>query len=107
MAQLSTFAIFMRAFLMVLLAGAPGRTVAADRAETEVWSQAMTSNSPEAYFLYLSRYPTGEFVELAVAALIRLGALGSQVTAPPPAAVAPVVPALPQPVEPVEPVDPY
>lgn len=81
MAQISKLAIFMRAFLMVFLAGTPMRGGAEDSGESAIWMGAVQEDTAEAYYTYLSRYPSGVYVEEAIAALIRLGALGKQVVA--------------------------
>lgn len=74
-AQLSRWAIFVRAFLIALLAGAPARVASATSDEVAAWSAATQSDTIDAYFSYLSRYPTGEYVESAIQALTRLGAI--------------------------------
>lgn len=75
MAQLSRWAIFVRAFLIALLAGAPARVASATSDEVAAWSSATQTDSIDGYFSYLSRYPTGEYVDRAIEALIRLGAI--------------------------------
>ena len=74
MAKLSKWAIFMRAFIVALIASQPGRVDAQSRAEQSAWDQAQQQNTAQAYFRYLSLYPGGEFVSDALSALDRLGA---------------------------------
>jgi hypothetical protein len=75
LAQLSRWAIFVRAFLIALLAGTPGRVAGAASDEVAAWTAATQSDSIDGYYSYLSRYPTGEYVDRAIAALVRLGAI--------------------------------
>lgn len=75
MATVSRWAIFVRAFLITLLAGTPARVGSATPDETVAWSTAAQSDSVTAYYDYLSRYPAGAYVDRAIAALIRLGAI--------------------------------
>jgi hypothetical protein len=75
MATVSRWAIFIRAFLITLLAGTPARVGSATPDEAAAWSTAAQSDSVAAYYDYLSRYPAGEYVDRAIAALIRLGAI--------------------------------
>ena len=51
---------------------------AADQAETQIWDDAISANTPDGYFNYLSRYPAGEFVEQAVQKLVELGAVSTR-----------------------------
>ncbi len=102
MATVSRWAIFVRAFLITLLAGTPARVGSATPDETVAWSTAAQSDSVEAYYDYLSRYPAGTYVDRAIAALIRLGAIAPAVpqarTLPRQAAPSPTpVPAAPAP----------
>lgn len=76
MAKLTRWAVFLRVFLLVLLAGQPGRAVAASAAEENAWRAAQSQNTAAGYYRYLARYPTGEYVSSAIAALARLGAMG-------------------------------
>ncbi len=75
MATVSRWAIFLKAFLITLLAGTPARVGSASPDEAAAWSTAAQSDSVSDYYDYLSRYPAGEFVDRAIAALIRLGAI--------------------------------
>jgi hypothetical protein len=74
-AKLSKWTIFLRAFLVVFLSGASARVVTADAGERAAWAEAQRSCSVDAFFTYLSRYPSGEHVEQALTALSDLGAL--------------------------------
>jgi len=74
-AKLSKWAIFLRAFLVVFLSGAVSRPVVADEAERQAWDEARRLCHPDAFFSYLSRYPSGEHVDQALVALSELGAL--------------------------------
>lgn len=67
---------FVRTFLSVLIAGTavPRQANANDESE---WLQAQQLSTPEAYFHYLRRNPSGVYIEEAVRALNDLGALGS------------------------------
>ncbi len=49
--------------------------VQADEGEREAWAEAQRVCDPDGFFTYLSRYPTGEHVPEALAALSELGAL--------------------------------
>jgi hypothetical protein len=75
LAQLSRWAIFVRAFLIALLAGAPARVAGAASDEVAAWTAATQADSIDGYYSYLSRYPTGEYVDRAISALVRLGAI--------------------------------
>lgn len=75
MAQLSRWAIFVRAFMIALLAGAPAGVIAAASDEVAAWTTATQADSIDSYYSYLSRYPTGEYVDRAISALVRLGAI--------------------------------
>ena len=75
MAKLSRWAIFLRAFFVTLVVGQPGRVGSADQAEVNLWQSASSAGTISAYYDYLRKYPAGEYVEQALAELIRLGAL--------------------------------
>lgn len=75
MAQLSKWAIFLRAFLVVFLSGAGSHSATADQSEREAWDEARRLCSADGFFTYLSRYPAGAYVEEALTALSELGAL--------------------------------
>lgn len=89
MAQLSRWAIFVRAFLIALMAGAPAQVANAVSDEVAAWASAEQADTTQAYYSYLSRFPTGEYVDRAIAALIRLGAIsqGPKVRQLPPSQV--------------------
>jgi hypothetical protein len=80
---------FMKAFFAVLLGGTIAS--AATQREVEAWELATSQNTPEAYYLYLSLFPAGEYVDEALAILDRLGAFG------PVRGLVPVVPVQVQP----------
>lgn len=84
MARISRVTYFWKAFIITLLGG--GFASAASRGEVEAWQAAVAQNTADAYYLYLSLYPAGEYVDEAIAALVRLGLIG------PPRGIAPVVP---------------
>lgn len=75
MAKLSRWAIFLRAFLITLVVGQTGRVDAQGAGEADAWQVASSLDSAAAYYRYLSQYPTGAYVEQAIAALTRLGAM--------------------------------
>lgn len=74
MAAVSRLALFWKAFFAVLLSGSSA--TAATRNEVEAWQAALSANSVDAYYQYLSLFPAGDYVDEAVAALSRLGAIG-------------------------------
>ncbi|HLQ19438.1 MAG TPA: hypothetical protein VK146_10705 [Tabrizicola sp.] len=59
---------------MTLLGGS--FATAASRGEIQAWEAAVAQNTADAYYLYLSLYPAGDYVDEAVTALARLGAIG-------------------------------
>lgn len=75
MATISRLAVFWKVFFAVLLGGSAAS--AASQAETSAWNAAVSANTPEAYYFYLSLYPAGGYVDDAIAALGRLGAVGT------------------------------
>lgn len=76
MAKVTRWAMFLRAFFSVLLAGSAGvRGASADEAAD--WAQAQQLRTADAYFQYLRRNPAGQHIDEAVQALNALGALGS------------------------------
>ena len=77
MAALSKWTIFIRAFLLALLAGQPARVGSQTPAEEEAWRDAQSANTPQAYLQYLSEFPASPRVQEAIEALRRTGALGS------------------------------
>jgi len=74
MATVSRLATFWKAFFLVLLGGTLAS--AANSGEIEAWEAARAQNSADAYYLYLSLFPAGEYVDEAIAALAKLGATG-------------------------------
>ena len=76
MAKLTRWALFWRAFFLTAIFGSGAN--AADDAENRVWEDAVAANSAEAYYLYLSLYPAGEYVEAALGALTELGAMDTR-----------------------------
>ena len=77
MATLSKWAIFVRAFIVALLATAPARTPGQSSSEDAVWAEAQASGSVEAYHTYLTLFPDGEHVVDAINSLRDLGAFGT------------------------------
>ncbi len=45
--------------------------------EVAAWTTAARTDSIDGYYSYLSRFPTGEYVDRAIAALVRLGAISA------------------------------
>jgi len=74
-AKLSKWTIFLRAFLVVFLSASSARVINADEGERAAWAEAQRLCSADAFFTYLSRYPSGEHVEQALSALSELGGL--------------------------------
>ncbi|GAA0310375.1 hypothetical protein [Rhodovulum strictum] len=77
MAKVRRWAIFLRAFVLALIAVQPTRGGADSPGEDAAWRQAQARNTTQAYYEYLSRYPAGSYVQEAIDALDRLGALRS------------------------------
>lgn len=75
MAKINRLALFWRAFFLSLFFGS---AVSADEAENRAWQSAVSQNTPNAYFNYLSRYPAGTYVDQAVNALVQLGAVSTR-----------------------------
>ena len=80
MAKLSRWAVFLRVFLITLVAGQAGRSGAAEPPEVAAWESAASENTASAYYGYLARYPAGEFVDKAISALIEIGAIDRAAT---------------------------
>jgi hypothetical protein len=78
-AKISRWAIFLRVFLVTLLMGQAGRVSPASPDEENAWSTAQSLDSPAGYYRYLQFYPAGEYIEAAISALIRLGAINEPV----------------------------
>jgi hypothetical protein len=74
MATVARFAAFWRAFFAVLISGS--FVNAAVKSDDEAWDAAASLNSVDGYYQYLSLFPDGEYVDEAVAALMKLGAIG-------------------------------
>jgi hydroxymethylpyrimidine/phosphomethylpyrimidine kinase len=74
MARISRLTVFWKAFFATLLSGT--LATASTRGDTEAWTAAMTTNTADGYYLYLSLFPAGDYVQEALAALARLGAIG-------------------------------
>jgi hypothetical protein len=89
MARVGKLKSFMKAFFAVLLGGTIAS--AATQREVEAWEFARSQNTPEAYYLYLSLFPAGEYVDEALAILAGLG------TFAPVRGLVPVVPVQGQP----------
>nr|MCU0909498.1 hypothetical protein [Paracoccaceae bacterium] len=75
MARVSRWAIFIRAFLITLLAGTPARVGSTTPEEEAAWTQAAREGTIASYYSYLSRFPAGTYVDRAIAQLIQLGAI--------------------------------
>ena len=75
MAQLSKWTIFLRAFIVALIATQPTRVGGQTSAEDQAWRYALQTNTAQAYHGYLSQYPAGKYVREAIGAIQRLGAL--------------------------------
>lgn len=90
MARVSRLASFWKAFFLTLLGGS--FSSAATRGEIQAWESALAQNTPDAYYLYLSLYPAGDYVDDAIRALNRLGAIGG------PRAILPMTPRQSRPV---------
>jgi hypothetical protein len=73
MAKLTRLALFWRAFFLSMIFGSS--SVSADPEDDAAWAAARATNTPEAFYLYLSRFPAGAYVDEAVGALSALGAL--------------------------------
>ncbi|MEM9755979.1 MAG: hypothetical protein AAF914_08300 [Pseudomonadota bacterium] len=95
MAKLTKWAVFMRAFLLSLIALQPGRIAAQSSAEVAAWAEAVSANTIDSFHRYLSEYPAGEFVGEAVTALRQLGAFGTAPTRQVQLPAAPAAPAAP------------
>lgn len=91
MATVSRLAVFWRVFFAALIGGTAAG--AAGPEETNAWNAAVAANTPEGYYLYLSLYPAGEYVDQAIDALGLLGSAGA------PRQVAPVPPAVDPPAQ--------
>lgn len=97
MAELSRWAIFVRAFLLSLLAASPTRVGGQSSSEDAAWQTALSANTPDAYHAYLSQFPSGQYVGDAVTALRSLGAFGDRPRTRDIGDVAPSAPAGPTP----------
>ena len=86
MARVSRWAIFIRAFLITLLAGTPARVGSATAEEEAAWTEAARAGTVASYYAYLSRFPAGTYVDRAIAQLIQLGAITPSVRELPPQA---------------------
>lgn len=75
MARLSRWTIFMRVFLVTLIVGQPARVGGQSSSEDEAWQRAQSANTAQAYYGFLGEYPSGLYMQDAVRALRRLGAL--------------------------------
>lgn len=61
--------------MVAFIAAQPTRVGGASPGEDQAWQQALSQNSAQAYYEYLSRFPAGSYVQDAIDALERLGAL--------------------------------
>lgn len=93
MAQLTRWALFVRAFLVTLLVGMPATRGGAQPTDDADWSATRSIGTADAYFWYLRRNPAGQHVPDAIAALEKLGVIrgggAARAIATPPAAAAP------------------
>lgn len=64
--------IFVRAFLISLAVGAPASAQSTDDLD---WSRTVELGTADAYFWYLRRNPTGQYIDDAIVELRRLGLL--------------------------------
>ncbi len=77
MAALSRWTMFVRVFLVTLLVGTGGRSVADNVGERDAWKTANTIGTVAAFYAFLSRYPAGSYADDAVEKLVALGAMKS------------------------------
>lgn len=75
MAAVSRFALFWKMFFVALISGSAA--TAASQEEIAAWNAAVSANTSEAYYLYLSLYPAGDYVDAALAALGEIGMTGA------------------------------
>lgn len=80
MAKLSRWAVFLRVFLLTLVAGQAGRSGAAEPAEIKAWEMATSEGTAASYYGYLAKYPAGEYVDQAIKALMSIGAIKPEAT---------------------------
>lgn len=73
--EISKWAIFLRAFLISLIAAQPAKMGNAQSGEEQAWRSAVQANTEQSYHDYLARYPAGSYVRDAIVALQRLGAI--------------------------------
>lgn len=73
--KISRWTIFLRAFLVSLLASQPAKMGSAQSNEDQAWRSAVEGNTAQSYHDYLSAYPAGEHVRDAIIALQKLGAI--------------------------------
>ncbi len=73
--KISRWAIFLRAFLISLLAAHPAKMGTAQSGEDQAWRSAVEANTAQSYHDYLSAYPAGDHVREAIIALQNLGAI--------------------------------
>ncbi len=75
MARITKLALFWRAFLVTLIAGAPMNGNRAEANEAGDWARATSEGTKDAYIRYLRRNPAGQHIEDAINKLIGLGAV--------------------------------
>jgi hypothetical protein len=75
LARLSRWTIFMRVFLVTLIVGQPARVGGQTSGEDQAWQRAQSDNTVQAYYGFLGEYPSGRYMQDAIRALRRLGAL--------------------------------
>ena len=75
MARLTTWTIFVRAFILSLVAATPTRVGGQSDSEREAWNEANTLGTVSAYYGFLAKYPTSTFADEAIDRLVKLGAV--------------------------------
>ena len=75
MAKLTTWSIFVRAFLLSLLAATPTRVGGQSDSERAAGRDAQQSGTVAAYYGFLAKYPTSTFADEAVDQLVKMGAI--------------------------------
>ncbi len=65
----------MRVFLVTLIVGQPARVGGQEPGEDQAWQRAQSANTAQAYYGFLAEYPAGRYMQEAIRALRRLGAL--------------------------------
>ncbi len=71
----SKWVVFLRAFLISLIAAQPAKIGHAQSSEFRAWRFAVEQNREQAYHDYLSSFPAGTYVRDAIVALQRFGGI--------------------------------